>query len=128
MWNSKLFACSKSELHYLHHMLPLRSCWTTEPPNLADATEFCQLAENQPKKIRPGRRWRFRTAAEKKISPVNLNAFLMISSAQNTIVLYSIDLTNNFKQPRALVTQIAFLHISSGLSCAVHYFYGRPIE
>jgi len=44
------------------------------------------------------------------------------------IVLYIVDLTNNLKQPRAFVTQIVFLHISSGLLCAMHYFYGHPIE
>ena len=59
---------------------------------------------------------------KKHFSPIELNAFLMTSSAQNNSAIYSIDLTNNLKQPRAFVTQIAFLHIFSGLFCAMHYF------
>jgi len=41
-------------------------------------------------------------------------------------VLYSIDLTNRLKQPRAFVTN-CILHIASGLLCAMHYFYAAPI-
>jgi len=86
------------------------------PPN------FVRWPKISRKQIRPGRRWRFRAAEKKHFSTIELNAFLMTSSAQNNSAIYSIDLTNNLKQPRAFVTQIAFLHIFSGLFCAMHYF------
>ena len=41
---------------------------TPEPPNLAAAAEFCQLAESQLEKNRPGRRWFFRSAAQKNLA------------------------------------------------------------
>jgi len=46
-----------------------------EPPNLAAAAQFWPLADNQPKKIRRGRQWPSRTAAEKKSSPSSLMPF-----------------------------------------------------
>jgi len=101
--------------------------FTPEPPNLAAAAEFGPLAENQPKKNSARLTMAFPRCCRKKSRPSSLMPFWW-PLPHKIIVLYSVDLTNNLKQPHVFVTQIAFLHISSGLLCAMHYFYGRPIE